>query len=332
MTGAAAAYRGVRAVVLGASGFVGRWVSRALAGARADLVTVVRDPIGFADVAREWEITGTTRAIDVLDRHALARFLDDVRPAIVFNLAGYGVDRSETDPAIMRAVNANLPARLVETLAALPPRGWPGQRLVHAGTALEYGLLDGIASEDREATTHSEYGASKLAGSRALRAACLASGLRGMTARLFTVYGPGEDPGRLLPTLMRAAVTNEIVQLSAGDQLRDFAYVEDVADGLLALGTAAVAPGEWVNLATGRLRPVRDFVADAAAVLQLAPARLRFGAIATRPDEMRISGVDVARLRRLTGSVPSADVRGGVARARDFEGARAGRRARGGDA
>ena len=115
------------------------------------------------------------------------------------------------------------------------------------------------------------------------------------------------------------AATGSTVRLSAGTQRRDFGYVEDVAEGLLRLGLSSGAPGQVVNLATGRLSSVREFAETAAHVLGLSPDRLEFGTEPVRADEMQISGVEVARLRDLTGFSLPSDLDALLRRATSFE-------------
>ena len=111
--------------------------------------------------------------------------------------------------------------------------------------------------------------------------------------------------------------------LSSGTQRRDFAYVEDVAEGMLRLGLSAGIPGEVINLATGRMTSVRVFAETAAVVLELPPDRLLFGTEPVRADEMRITGVDVSRLELRTGWKPDSDLERGIRRATLFESAKA---------
>jgi len=205
-----------------------------------------------------------------------------------------------------------------EALREIPAAGWPGQRLVHAGSALEYGLARGPLHEDTTGEVTTEYGRTKRAATTYLESSCPATGLRAVTARLFTVYGPGEHDGRLLPALRDAARRQVPLDLTNGDQQRDFTYVEDVAEGLLRLGISAVPPGMVVNLATGRLTPVRVFAATAAPILGLAPAALRYGALAARTDEMYHDAVSIERLQRFTAWVPPTGVRDGIERAEAF--------------
>jgi nucleoside-diphosphate-sugar epimerase len=308
---AAATYRGVPVLVLGGAGFVGRWVARLLTAAGADLSLGVRDRASADPVLDRYEIRGHVVPFDVRDGARVAETIRARRPAVTFNLVGYGVEPSQRDPEIARATNATFVRVLGEILADARDPGWPGNQLVHAGTALEYGSAADVG-EDAVPCPTSSYGSTKLAGTRLLTATGAARGLRGVTVRLFTVYGPGEHPGRLLPSLIRTAGSGDALPLTSGRQRRDFTYVADAAEGLLRVGLAPAPPGDVVNLATGRLTSVRVFAETAARALGIPPDRLRFGALPTRPDEMEHHEVPLDRLRKLIGWVPPTDVTLGI--------------------
>jgi nucleoside-diphosphate-sugar epimerase len=322
MTTIDVAYQGARAVVLGASGFIGTWTVRALRSRGATVTAVVRDSGGRAavvdSIGRDVEVI----VADLEDPLAPQRLIDAVRPSIVFNLAGYGVDRSERNPELMAVLNAGVVERLCAALAADAGGGWDGLRLVHAGSALEYGRLVGPLSETIVPAPTTDYGRTKLEGTRAIEFCCAATGLRAAVARLFTVYGPGEHSDRLLPSLMHTARTGRPLGLTSGRQRRSFTYVEDVADGLLRLGVSAATPGSVVNLATGRVSSVREFAETAAGVLGFDSALLEFGALPDRADEMWHGDVDVTRLRSLTSWTPSTTIAEGIRRTREFDDAR----------
>jgi len=177
-------------------------------------------------------------------------------------------------------------------------------------------MITGDLAEDSAPRPTTLYGCSKLAGTHFLAAASQERRVLALTARLFTVYGPGEHPGRLLPALLRCARTGADLPLTAGTQRRDFTYVADAAEGLLRLGLTGGPPGEVVNLATGRLTTVRDFAEQAAARLSVPPARLLFGRLPLRSEEMAADGghspVNIDRLRRLAGWTPGTLIDEGV--------------------
>jgi UDP-glucose 4-epimerase len=296
-------YRGVRAVVLGASGFIGRWVARKLSDAGAQPVLVVRNRAG---------IQGEVIEADLLDTAALVELYRRIRPSITFNLAGYGVDVSERDETLAYRINAELPRAVCEAAAAVRDPSWQGQHVIHTGSAAEYGQADGALTEDGPALPTTLYGKSKLAGTYAVTDCCQRLGLPGITARLFTVYGPGEHAGRLLPSLIEAGIAGKPLDLTEGLPRRDFTYVEDVSDGLLRLGLVTGHGESVVNLATGQLTEVREFVKTAAGILGIPLTNLRFGAIPARPGEMEHDPVALERLQRLLGWIPALTIAEGV--------------------
>lgn len=308
-------YAGRRIVVTGAAGFIGRWVARRLSGERAELVLFVRDAARAKRFLAPLGIRGKILELDLGDFTRLAEAVADLRPAAVFHLAGYGVDRRERDEETFWRMNAELPGRLAEALAVCGDRSWPGTQLIHAGSIAEYGPVGGDLREDGPTNPVTVYGKSKLAGTIEMARRCRDSGLRGVVARLATVYGPGEHPGRLLPSLLAAARTGAEIPLSSGLQKRDFTYVEDVADGLLHLGAVSLPPGEVVNLVTGQLTSVREFAETAAAVLGIEPVRLRFGVLPTRTEEESDHlPISSRKLREHTGWMPPTGIAEGVRR------------------
>jgi len=307
------AWSSARVVVTGAAGFIGRWVARKLTGRCGALHLFVRDADRADRVFERWGVTGVRHCLDLTHFDAVRRQIEAIKPAVVLNLAGYGVDRTEQDKSLAYQINENLVGALAEALAEHRDRAWGGCCLIHTGSALEYGDADGNLREDTEPKPTTLYGLSKRAGTRRLTQVCQSRDVPGCTIRLFTVYGPGENKARLLPTLLAARAGNGPIDLSAGLQQRDFTYVEDVADGLLRIAPMTTGCGEVINLATGRLTSVRRFVEIAASVLGIDRRRLRFGAIATRAEEMRHQPVCVDRLRRLVHWTPSTSIEQAVA-------------------
>jgi nucleoside-diphosphate-sugar epimerase len=300
--------------VLGATGFIGRWVARALSEQGAAVTVVGRDRRSTEATLRDFGIRAAVVTTNLAQRGRVRDVIAEARPATVFNLVGYGVDTSERDAQLSIALNAELPPAIAEAMTELVSGDWRGQHVMHAGSALEYGTAPGDLDENTTATPTTLYGRTKLDGTLRLHERATQLGVRAATARLFTVYGAGEHDGRLLPSILAGVSSSAPIRLSDGMQQRDFTYVADVVEGLLRLGTLSAADVGVVNVATGELTTVRRFVEIAASVAGIAEQRLEFGALPTRAEEMHHDAVNVARLRSLTGWSPTTTIEEGVRR------------------
>jgi nucleoside-diphosphate-sugar epimerase len=244
---------------------------------------------------------------------------ESLRPELVFNLAGYGVDPTERDPVLAARLNHALPQELALAMALIGAQQWSGRQLIHAGSALQYGPVDGPISEATPSVPTTLYGQTKLAGAVAIAAAC-ADGLRAAEGRIFTAYGPGEHAPRLLPSLFRARGHAAPIPLTAGVQQRDFIYIRDVAQALVRLALSPQSGFRTLNVATGTLSSVKDFVLAASAALHLPIERLKFGALPYRAEEMWHGPVDCEPLRQEAGFNACFSVANGLLDAVEFEG------------
>lgn len=310
-------YRGKRALVLGGGGFIGQWVAALLHARGADVAVAVRDALAATRVLRQHAVSCDVRAVDLARSGEATRLIRVFRPQIVFNLAGYGVDRGERDELLTQRLNSDLVTELAQAVES--DAQWSGQALVHAGSALEFGAVVGDLADPWRCAPTTSYGHTKLEGARSLAQISRRRGVRAVCARLFTVYGPGEHAGRLLPSLIEASRGSSQLPLTAGLQQRDFTYVEDVAEGLLRVGALAdPIEARALNLATGKLASVREFIEIAAHLVGVSRARLEFGALPTRPEEMAHGPVSITELKALCSWSPAAPIAEGVRRTLAF--------------
>ncbi|PRH80411.1 reductase [Streptomyces solincola] len=236
----------MRVLLLGANGFLGRFVAdRLLADPAVHLTALGRGD--DADV--RFDLAGGSPG-------ALTRFLDAVHPGVVVNCAG------ATRGGARELTRHNTVA--VATVCEALRRSTCQARLVQVGCASEYGPSQPGSSiaEDAVPRPGGPYGVSKLAATELV----LGSGLDAVVLRVFSPVGPGTPAGSPLGRLaeaLRRAIQNGDAELKLGGLgvQRDFVDVRDVARAVHAASLSA-AQGV-VNIGTGRAVRLRD----AAAVL-----------------------------------------------------------------
>lgn len=262
----------------GASGFVGARLIR-LALQRGHTVAALVGP--DSHLHRLQHLLGEVDLIraDITDRRALDRVAATVRPDACVHLAAAGAVVRQDDLNTLLAANAVAPAHLAAALARAGCR-----RLVIAGSSSEYGPVDGVMDEASAPHPDDFYGVTKLAGGLLAAVAGARHGLETAQLRLFSVYGPGEDPRRLVPSVLRALLAGEPIRLTPGAQVRDFVYVDDVAEALLAAVDRPVLDTLTVNVGTGVQTSVRELCRLAADLIG-GHHLLGFGALAYRPGE-----------------------------------------------
>jgi nucleoside-diphosphate-sugar epimerase len=214
----------------------------------------------------------------------------------VVHCAAYGVDYRQSDFATALELNVAASMRLAQAAAAA------GARFVHVGTSYEYGTEDGTLAEDRRLAPTGIYGVTKAAASLALQDLARRTGAPVAVVRPFSMYGPLEGSHKFVPLVMEASRDRRVVELSPGDQERDYLYVGDVVDACLSIAFADPFPaGEIFNLCSGVGVSLRALADAAVTAADGDPAALQWGAKPYRPAEsMRVVG-DPARIIAATG-------------------------------
>lgn len=294
-------------LVTGASGFVGACVVRAL------LERGERPHVLLRSQARLWRLAGvmnrlTIHQADLLDADATRSVLRAVRPAVVLHLAAHGAYESQDDARRILQTNILGSYNLLEASAEVGVRVF-----VSTGTSSEYGFKSEPMREEDRLEPNSFYAVAKAAQTHLCSLLARRQAMAVAVFRLFSVYGPWEEPTRLMPTLIRRALAGLPLEMVAPDVARDFVYVEDVVDALLDFPAAARLKGETVNLGTGIETSLRTVVE---AVIELTGSRseVRWGGMPPRQWDSSRWVADPSRARRLLGWAPRYNLQQGLAK------------------
>jgi nucleoside-diphosphate-sugar epimerase len=182
---------------------------------------------------------------------------------------------------------------------------------VNTGSSSEYGRKAFAMRETDILEPDSYYAVAKAAQSLLSRHCSQASGLPIVTLRLFSVYGPYEEPTRLIPKLMMAALGGQPIDMVAPEIARDFIYVDDVVHTYLDIDHLKTLPGEILNIGTGVQSSLQDVV-DTVNALCEAPLDVRWGNMESRPWDSDVWVGDISKAKRLMGSPPRTTLREGL--------------------
>src|SRR5262249_43082629 len=105
--------------------------------------------------------------------------------------------------------------------------------LVNAGSSSEYGAKDHAPTEDEAPEPNSDYAVAKAAATMLAGHLGRSGPTRVVALRLYSAYGPWEEPARLVPRLVAFGLRGELPPLVSPELARDFVYVDDVTDAFV---------------------------------------------------------------------------------------------------
>jgi nucleoside-diphosphate-sugar epimerase len=243
-----------RVLITGATGFVGANLARRMLELGHELHCLVRAS------HRPWRLRDAGAGLrlhvaDVTDRAAVDALVATVRPQWVFHLAAYGGYSTQLDAG--RCVRTNVEGS-VNLIDAAARHGV--ERFVNTGSSSEYGFKDHAPAEDEPTEPNSLYAVTKDAATAYARYAGRSGRLHATTLRLYSVYGPYEEPTRLIPTVTVSGLEGRYPPLVAPEVARDFVYVDDVVAAYEAALEAAVPAGAIYNVGSGTQTSLRTVI------------------------------------------------------------------------
>jgi dolichol-phosphate mannosyltransferase len=144
------------------------------------------------------------------------------------------------------------------------------EAFVNAGSSSEYGFTDRAPMESEPCRPGSDYAVTKLTATLYCRAVAKRENVTLSTLRLYSVYGPYEEPSRFVPALAVHGIERKLPPLVEANVARDFVFVDDVVEAfLLAARTPAREAGDVFNVGTGRQTTIAEAVEVARRTLSI---------------------------------------------------------------
>jgi UDP-glucose 4-epimerase len=245
-------YAGRRVLVVGGLGFIGGNLCRRLARENASVTVVTPSRARHLEEAADLEVRGI-RIVegDIRDRDAMSAAVE--RQHLVVNLAGQsGAERSMEDPWTDLDVNCGGALSLLDAMRAANRDA----TLLFTGSRLEYGRVGSApVGETHAAEPLCVHAIHKLTVEHYLKLYRQLFGIRYVIARVTNPYGPGQPRSRtaygVVNRMIHLALDGDVLPIYGdGRQRRDYIYIDDAVDAMLALAASDHAEGVY-NVGTG---------------------------------------------------------------------------------
>ncbi|SFE61592.1 Nucleoside-diphosphate-sugar epimerase [Paenibacillus catalpae] len=267
-----------KVAVTGATGWIGRYVVARLLEKGYEVHATYRTaplPTG-----------GVWHQVNLLNGDEVIRFTEEVRPDSLIHLAWDAIP-----PKCYRSIiNYEWTRSSMTLIHHFALNG--GKRVVVAGTGAEYAWGEGMLSEYASPDSYANaYAASKNSLRIWLESYAEAAGFSAAWGRLFHMYGPHDPGNRLVASMIKALLNKQEAYCQYGILYRDYLYIEDAANALVALFESG-SEGT-VNIAAGHSIQLQQLVREIGSILG-SEEKIRFGE--ELPTEPIFIGADISRL------------------------------------
>ena len=140
-----------------------------------------------------------TVEIDFKNQYDIQHWIEDEHPQVILNLAAYGAYSNQTDVEQIYQINMNAVRWMLDSIRKVPHF----KAFIHSGSSSEYGIHCSAPTEETPTCPDSHYSVSKIGATSLCQYYAEKYCLPAWVLRLYAVYGPYEDPSRLIIKLLR---------------------------------------------------------------------------------------------------------------------------------
>jgi len=297
-----------RLLIVGGTGFIGSKIVSAAVKQGFECTVLSLNPPKV-----DTKLTGVNYLqADLVDRSQAIHILSRRAFDYVVNLAGY-IDHSKFCRGGRKIIDVHF-VGLLNLLESLDLQALKG--FIQVGSSDEYGDLPAPQFEDMRESPISPYSVAKTASTHLLQMLSKTENFPVVIARLFLVYGEGQDNKRFLPQIIQGCLKDREFSVSLGEQFRDFCHVDDIAQGILAMLRAKNVHGKVLNLASGYPITIRAMIEKVRGIIGF--GKPLFGKNPYRVGENMALYASMKRTQNLLGWKPSIELDEGLHRTIEF--------------
>ncbi|MEK7450490.1 MAG: SDR family NAD(P)-dependent oxidoreductase [Patescibacteria group bacterium] len=234
-------------LVTGGAGFIGSTLTRRLLKMGYNINLIVKKD---TNLWRLKDIVSKIRMheINLLENLKLSRAVNKIKPNTIIHLATYSNYRNQQ--AIKQMINLNIEGTLNLLMAS---KDINYAVFINTGSSSEYGFKNKPMNEEDLLEPASFYAATKASATLFCQVFAKEYKKPIVTLRPFSVYGQHEEKDRFIPTIIKAVIENKPINLTPGNQRRDFIYIDDVVDAYIkTIRNGKSLAGQILNIGTGK--------------------------------------------------------------------------------
>lgn len=245
----------MRVVITGAGGFIGANLTRRMISLGHNVHILLHpesNPWRLNEILDQVHV----HSVDLKNQAKVSEVISISKPDWIFHLAVHGAYSWQNQDGDILCTNV---LGTMNLLQAAIKQGFDA--FINTGSSSEYGFKDHAPKENEWLEPNSTYSASKIAASLFCEHQAKSTNTRIATMRLYSVYGPWEEPKRLMPSLLIHGIQGLYPPLTNPDTARDYIYIDDVVDAyLIAAEKIKPGVGEIFNVGSGIQTSIAELV------------------------------------------------------------------------
>ena len=299
-----------KAIVTGATGFIGKWLTRELVSQGIEVYALVRK--NSNNLKNISDLPVRLVECDIHELRQLPSKIKDRNIDVVFHIAWQGVAGKNAGNQSIQMENLQGTLDLIDAMKEMNIKTFVGAGSLHEAESIIEMSEDKVVSN-----LGYMYKATKMAAHWMGTAKAGAYGIRFFWP-LINTYGEEENSPRLINTMIRKIFKGETPELSAGEQYYDFVHVCDVAKALCFIAEKGVDGTNYV-IGSGNAKPLKDYLTIVGQIANnmrndAKEIPLKFGAITSNVVKLPKDTFDVEKIKRDTGFCPSISFEDGIVR------------------
>ncbi len=295
-------------LILGGNGFIGIHLIRKLSNIGFECFSLSLNKVDEKNKEDKIHYLNA----DISDYSELSKVIGQNKYDYVINLSGY-VDHRNLSNGGIDVLNSHF-GGLLNLLRVIDLNYV--KKIIQIGSSDEYGTLNSPQNEAMREEPISPYSLGKLACTNLLRMLYVSEKLPVVILRLFLVYGEGQGFNRFLPQIIKGCLKNEAFPTSEGNQIRDFCYISDIVDGIIATIKSEQVNGHILNLASGKPIKIKNVIRKVVDIV--GSGNPRFGEIKYRSKENLSLYADISKAQELISWEPKIDFNLGLKKTIDY--------------